>query len=174
MNDIRYQNCRLILDLLRRSSLSRADLSRETGLSRSTVSAIVAELAGLGLVEETGDLNHRGGRPGMLLQLAGDAFAVIGVELGRSRTHIVALNLDGHELAEYEIPGIDPKAPSETIEPCVTARHHDTLRTRQLLGVGIGVRAPSIRTGRATAESILPAWRDVDLVNAVRTRPTCR
>jgi len=160
------------LELLRGSALSRADISRQTGLSRSTISAIIAELTGLGLVEETGDVNHRGGRPGIMLQLAGDQFALIGIELGRARTDVVVVDLNGHALSDRELEGIDPSAPHETLQHLVSAI--ESLQTqvsgRTILGVGVGVSSPidPARPG-LLAHAILPGWEDFNLIQELET-----
>ena len=44
---------RVVEELQRRGTASRADLARITGLSRSTISSLVGELTGSGLVVET-------------------------------------------------------------------------------------------------------------------------
>ena len=44
------------------SHLSRADVSRSTGLARATVSSIVDELLDLGIVQETGSKESETGR----------------------------------------------------------------------------------------------------------------
>ena len=59
-----WHNRRLVLDHIRqRADRSRSDLVRLTGLSKATVSAIVAELIETGLVQETGNQNSAIGRP---------------------------------------------------------------------------------------------------------------
>ena len=79
---IRAQHRGLLLRLIWRERLiSRADLARRTGLSRSSISAIVADLLATGLVRETGAGDSSGGRRPillgfMLLTLALSALAV--------------------------------------------------------------------------------------------------
>jgi glucokinase-like ROK family protein len=80
---VRRHNTTSILDCLRlNSSLSRAGLSARTGLNRSTVSSIVAELIDKGLVRETMLQKDKIGRPGMALELDPNGGTAVGVEIG--------------------------------------------------------------------------------------------
>src|SRR5215204_4167108 len=91
---MREHNSGLLLNLIfRQAHQSRADLARTTGLSRSTVSAIVDELIGVNLVREVGAGDSRGGRRPTMLEFNDDAFALIGVEIGASHLRVVATNL---------------------------------------------------------------------------------
>ena len=63
--DVRISNMSLILRHLQTSpALSRTRLARETGLSKATVSTLVADLCSRGLlIEEKPDLSGNVGRP---------------------------------------------------------------------------------------------------------------
>src|ERR1700722_18864667 len=69
--DIRRNNLELTLRLLAQTpGLSRADLAGGTGLTRATVTRLVAELIELGLVREGAvSSSRRGGRPGAPLDI---------------------------------------------------------------------------------------------------------
>ncbi|MCX6620936.1 MAG: winged helix-turn-helix domain-containing protein, partial [Acidobacteria bacterium] len=74
---VRELNSAVVLQLLRRHErLSRAELSRFSGLSEGTVSRIIAELLERRLVVEDGAENSTGGRPATRLQLSPDLLAV--------------------------------------------------------------------------------------------------
>lgn len=65
LDTVRQHNLSTVLTLVHRSGeLSRSQLTRQTGLNRSTVGALVGELVELGLVvEHVPDANNRVGRP---------------------------------------------------------------------------------------------------------------
>jgi len=72
LRELRSRNQRRVTNALRsRLDLSQADISRLTGLSRTTVSTIVRDLIEQGVVEECNRLRSRrqGGRPGIGLRL---------------------------------------------------------------------------------------------------------
>src|SRR5215216_342903 len=78
----RGHNRSLVLQTLYRDQVSRADIARETGLTRVTVSDLIAELIGEGLVVEAGQReDSRPGKPATLLDLNRKAFQILGVDL---------------------------------------------------------------------------------------------
>ena len=55
LKDIKNQNTNLVMQqIMQARSISRIELAQETGLSPSTVSSIVADLLGKGVIVETG------------------------------------------------------------------------------------------------------------------------
>jgi predicted NBD/HSP70 family sugar kinase len=126
--------------LYREGQLSRADIARETGLTRVTVSDLVAELIGENLVIEIGQREDaRPGKPATLLDLNRDAFQIIGIDLSEYATFRGALlDLDGQILARADRPlagstGDDAVAKIiSLIESLLDAA------TRPILGIGVG------------------------------------
>lgn len=137
----RGHNRSLVLQTLYRAGQqSRADVARETGLTRVTVSDLVAELIGEGLLVETGQREDaRPGKPATLLDLNRSAFQLVGVDLSAADTFRGAvLDLDGVILNRAELPldgrtGVDATA--------LVLRLVDQLvasATLPVLGVGVG------------------------------------
>ncbi len=75
--------------------LSRADLTRETGISAPTVSKVITELIDQGLVEETLLSENPLGRPGKRLCIARQRSRVLGINVGSSVTTVTLASLDG-------------------------------------------------------------------------------
>src|SRR3954462_8126996 len=77
---------------------SRATVALETGLNKTTVSSLVSELIGFGLVVERG-LEQRGtvGRPGQVVELSGDGVVALGLEVNVDYLAVRALDLTGSE-----------------------------------------------------------------------------
>ena len=65
----RSNRSRLLQSIITRGPATRAELSRRLGLSRPTVSVIVNELLGVGVITE-GDRVSSGGAPGTLLEIS--------------------------------------------------------------------------------------------------------
>jgi predicted NBD/HSP70 family sugar kinase len=83
-SDIRRHNLSLVMrEVAERGPRSRATLALETGLNKSTVSSLVAELAELGLVRESGEEERPGavGRPAQNVELDPDGPLVLGLEI---------------------------------------------------------------------------------------------
>jgi len=91
---VRKLNTATILHLLRIAApVSRAELAKQTGLNRSTVSSIVNHLLQHDLARET-ELQREGiGRPGMSLTLNPNGGAVIGVDIGVDFISVVLADL---------------------------------------------------------------------------------
>ena len=90
---LRAANQRTVLGLLgAEGPTSRADLVRSSGLSRTTVSSLIADLIRTGHVVETADRGrpHKGGsgRPPVLVALSAPAGAVAGVDVGHGHVRI--------------------------------------------------------------------------------------
>ena len=83
--------------------ISRAEIARETALQRSTVSLIVDDLRGEGLIEEVSG-ESTGGRPPSLLSLRTADAVAIGVDLGVVQTVIATSDLAGRVLEQEDFP----------------------------------------------------------------------
>jgi len=98
-------NRRIVLNLIRKHQpVSRADLSRHSGLQRSTVSSITETLIAERWVTE-GAVGHlpRGRRP-TFLHLNGERAGIIGVNLRPSQTTIALASLDMRFIAQENLP----------------------------------------------------------------------
>lgn len=84
--------------------MSRAELSRVTGLSKPTISNIVRELIEARLVVEQGHAASEGGRPAMLVGFNERAGFVLGVDLGGTTIRALLTDLDGNVMASRREP----------------------------------------------------------------------
>src|SRR5689334_434978 len=92
---IRYINRQIVLNFIReKEPISRAEISHETALQRSTVSLIVDELKTRGLIYEI-EGESTGGRPPTLLRLRAAASLAIGIDIGTAHTTIAVADLAG-------------------------------------------------------------------------------
>lgn len=92
---IRYINRQIVLNFIReREPISRAEISHETALQRSTVSLIVDELKNRGLIYEV-EGESTGGRPPTLLRLRPAGYSAIGVDVGTAQTTVAVADLVG-------------------------------------------------------------------------------
>jgi predicted NBD/HSP70 family sugar kinase len=99
---IRDINRQIILNHIReKSPISRAEIARITALQRSTVSLIVEELKGIGLIEEI-EGESSGGRPPQLLSLRTAHAVAVGIDLGKRRTIVATSDLAGRILEQEE------------------------------------------------------------------------
>jgi len=142
---IRAINKQRVLRLVRTAgSISRADLAEQTGLTRPTVSAVVAELLAEGWVEEIGTGESSGGRPPILLRFNPRARWVVGVELGAGHVRAVLADLAGtvvHRVKE-RVESADPLSEVGRVERAVRDLLAQVPRTgapAPVAGVGVGI-----------------------------------
>ncbi len=185
---IREINASLVLSRLHAEPLlSRADLARRTGLSMPTVSEIVADLLGNGLVEERAVGRSAGGRPPVLLALKPDAGFVVGIKLTETRVIAVLTDLGARIVARRvtPLPSTSVEAVVEAVAATVSALRADA-GSRRVFGLGIGLAGVVDRVSgvvrRATyfteaasgrpdfTEAVRGDWRDVDLAGLLAER----
>jgi predicted NBD/HSP70 family sugar kinase len=170
-NDIRRNNLELVLRHLSAVGAdSRAGIANRAGLTRATVSRLVAELIDLGLVRESGqDRDGRAGRPGTVLELGGSVLA-IGMEVNVDYLSVLVIDLAGREVLRERSPFDAAVGP----DGCLTALAELYRRTRRRLAAqrdrpvpvviaGVTVAAPGLVDVAAGVVTEAPNlhWRDV-------------
>lgn len=165
----RAHNRSLVLQtLFHQGAMSRADLSRETSLTRVTISDLIAELIEDGYVAERGTREVTGpGKPAILVDLDREGHRIIGLDLSRSDRFLGAvLTLDGEIVARHEASV--PADPADILATVIRL-------TRELVAdahapvLGVGVGSPGIVDDHGT---VLTApnlrWTDIDLEGILR------
>jgi predicted NBD/HSP70 family sugar kinase len=182
LESLRERNRMRVVDALRASgAVSRADIARATGLSRSTVSSLVTDLQTAGLVREQdealGAAAHggQGGRPPVLLTLDTAAGALVGVDFGHDHVRVAISSLSYDVLAEQSV---DIDVDSGALESLDTAAGlvHDLLEEagvapELVLSAGVGLPGPIDReSGLVRSQPILPSWGGLDPVAELERR----
>ena len=154
----------LVLEFIwHQRQVSRAEIARTLGLSRSTVSDIVGRLLATGLVAEGAEGPSRGGRPPTLIVFRDDAHVILGVEMGASHVSVVLTDLRGSVLSwqDREHPvRTDPVGTRALIRELAETALDEVPGSRdRLMGIGIGVPSPldPARPDRLP-EVVMPAW----------------
>ena len=147
----------------REQEISRAEIARRTGLARSTVSELVADLVQSGLVIEVGPGPSRGGRRPIVLRFEDTARLILGVEMGAAHVAVALTDLRGRVLAWRERPHQVRNDPTgtrslilELADACLASVRGSRKR---LLGIGVAVPSPvDPRQPDRLSEIVLPAW----------------
>jgi predicted NBD/HSP70 family sugar kinase len=165
---LRAANQRTVLALLAAEGpLSRADLARGSGLSRTTVSSLVTELIGSGHVAETTDRGrpHKGGsgRPPLLVTLSAPAGGVAGVDIGHGHVRVALADRTGTVLAEdHTLVDVDAHGTLVLDRAAAMVRGllaAGGLDPAYLQAVGMCVPAPLDRRSSRIRTDIMPGWR---------------
>ena len=137
----RGHNRSLVLQTLYRSgTLSRADLARSTGLTRVTISDLVADLMDEKLVVEVGQRDgSRPGKPATMLDINRGGFQIIGIDLSDYAVFRGAvLDLDGVVLERAEVPLDGATGAEATAKVVGLAERLVAAASLPLLGIGVG------------------------------------
>jgi len=158
-------------------ALTRAELVRRSGISRATVSGVVAALLEEGFIHEvpppSGGRDGRVGRPSALLTLDPSSGAAVGIDVDHDCLRVVVADLSHTVLAEAERP-LDIDHDADTAMALAADLMHlvvaeAALEPSQILGVGMALAGPLDRaTGRPNPSSISPSWVGVDAAQEMR------
>jgi predicted NBD/HSP70 family sugar kinase len=144
--------------------ISRAEIARRSGLSRSTVSEIVSGLLATGLVAEIGEGQSSGGRRPIVLEFRDDASYILGVDIGAAHVAVALTDLRGKVLvwaSEDHPVREDPAGTAELVERlCEICLKAASDPNRPLLGIGVAVPSPvDPRNPDQPSEVVLPNWK---------------
>jgi predicted NBD/HSP70 family sugar kinase len=155
-------NERQILRLIQaRGLISRAEVSRLSGLSPPTVSKAVTNLLLAGLIEETATTANTRGRPAVNLRLATESVQVIGVVIDAEHCEVVTAGLGGvlhPERITFPTPGSYSQLLDTLENHCRAAMENRGLNT-----LGVGVSLPGlieVQSGRGVLSPNLPYTND--------------
>ncbi len=161
-----------ILTMLRDAGpLSRAELSRLTGLSSAGVTKLTAQLDAAGLVASAPEQQGKAlGRPATALALRPGARSVLAVDIGAGRVHAALSDL-GMTIRGEQSFSFDLGAPVDTVlSRCIEMAREviaaSGLPMKRLLGVGIGVPGGVDAAGRVNTNSTYAGWSDVPVADA--------
>src|SRR3954462_3528839 len=177
LRSLRELNRLRVLEVVReRGDVSGADIARHTGLSRSTVSSLIAELSRDGVVVEraTGS-SAQGGRPPVLLTLDPGAGAVVGLHFDHGSLRVAVADLAHTILAEAQRDlDVDHDA-EEGLEAAGTLVDEvlagaGVARDR-VLGAGVGIAGPvDAARGTVGGSTILPGWSGIEVAAELERR----
>jgi predicted NBD/HSP70 family sugar kinase len=175
----RLNRLRVINALRDQGRVSRADIARSTGLSRSTVSSLVSELQADGLVVERPEsataFGEHGGRPPTLLSFDASAGLALGIDFDHHHVRVALSDLSSTILAEREQAldtdhlaheGMD--AAAELVAQVIAEAG---VERRRIVGAGMCLPGPIQRPGGVVGSTaILPGWVGVAAADEMRRR----
>jgi glucokinase-like ROK family protein len=162
--ETRHHNSRLVLSTIYNNiEISRVDISRATGLTRTSVSEIVAQHINNGLVVETGHSPSSGGKPAILLRFDENSQVLIGIDLSESEFRGALVDLRGTIIYRHRIPleGCDSKAAQELVYKLI----EKLVRKAGVKIAGIGIGTPGLmnpNTGMVR-HAINLGWKNLPL-----------
>jgi N-acetylglucosamine repressor len=144
-------------------SISRAEVARVTGLTRTTISEVVNGLLVEGLVEEIGRGESLGGKSPILLSIVPDSRYLIGLNLAQDKFVGAIVNLRGEikEMVEVSVHDDDGEKALEAVYQIIS----NLLRKKLKPIVGLGVGTPGLVNSRegVVVNAVNLDWRDLPL-----------
>jgi len=171
---VRRHNLGVVLrHVAERGPRSRAAIAQETGLNKTTVSSLVGELIGFGLVRET-EVELRGtvGRPALPVELSGRRVVGLGLELGVDFLAARAADLAGEERYAALVAADNRGRPPVEVVADLARIAGDAIaavREHDLLTVGAVVALPGL-VDSAGCLLVAPnlGWNDVFVPDLLR------
>jgi glucokinase-like ROK family protein len=171
-NWVRERNQSIVLQYLWEAggSLSRTRLTEISGLNKSTIGSILAQLQAWGFVKEMGTVSAGPGRPGVMITLDPDGGRIIGVEIGVDFISIVLADVKANIVWQRKVDtagSFGRLSKQEVLDQAEALIREALEQTKaqghRLLGIGVGV--PGL-VDHATGTLLFApnlGWRDVSL-----------
>ncbi len=149
INLVKLHNLQVVLlSLLHESNLSRVQLAQKTNLSNTTITNLIAELMGDGIVSEVDELAPEPGelrpvgRPRTSIRLEPNSRFVVGVHIGVGLFRVGVSNIY-NEMLYNQVVYFDVDLPAEQVLPQIAATLEAVISASgvergKILGIGIG------------------------------------
>jgi predicted NBD/HSP70 family sugar kinase len=175
---VRRTNLGLVLrHVAERGPLSRARIAAETGLNKTTVSSLVAELISIDLLHDTGDDERPGrvGRPAQTVRLKPDGAFSLGLEIHFDFLSACATDLCGGVRYERKVAVSTRASDPERILDQLAELARDALAAADDEGlppVGVTIAAPGLIDVKAGMSVACPdlEWELVPIVGMLSER----
>src|SRR5699024_5987567 len=152
--------------------ISRAQISKETGLNKATVSTMVSELIKASFVDEIGEGKSSGGRKPVMLYFNQHAGYSIGIDLGVNYILAVLTYLDGNKVKDRvrKLESTKINKVMDLLNQMIDSFIKKAPESPYgIIGIGIGVPAQIDRKGTILFAPNLK-WKNVDLKQKIEDR----
>jgi predicted NBD/HSP70 family sugar kinase len=174
LENARSHNRRVVMEAIRlHQRLSRAEITRLTGLTPQTISNITGELQSLGFLLALAPERLGRGQPAVPFVINPQGAYSIGVQFDQHELNAVAVNLAGEIVGRAAVP-VDRPSPADAVLPLRAViellRQSANFDWQRLLGMGVAIPGPfGVEGLSAVGPTTLPGWQDLS-VGAQLTR----
>ena len=170
---MKLSNKWLILNIIRKKPVSRAEIARRTSLTRAAVTIITDDLIKDGVVIETGAAESEIGRKPILLDLNPECHYFIGVSIARNHYHVGITDIKGMLVMKREVvidSSLDASACIKKIGEAVSKIIEASgLPHEKFLGIGICSPGPvDINTGTILNPPNFDKWHKFSIVEELK------
>ncbi|MBW7459912.1 ROK family transcriptional regulator, partial [Paenibacillus sepulcri] len=166
---IKLHNKQLVLEVIRKHRpISRAEISKATKMSATSIGRIVNELSGEGLVKETSLTSTGVGRKAIKLDIEPGGRYSIGVDIQKKRILIGVMDFSEKlVLKEQVVHTAEEAAPeataaliAQTVRQCLEDRG---IERSKVAGIGVGTPGVIDHAGGIVLLSATLGWRNIPL-----------
>jgi predicted NBD/HSP70 family sugar kinase len=170
---MKLHNRRIVLNLIRKNPVSRADLAKRTGLTRAAVSLIVDELIQDRIVVEVGPGESSSGRKPILLDLNRERSYSLGVHIYREETYAGVVDINGKLIAEERIYFEQYSSETEGIDEicgaCRQLMESAGIGVEECIGIGVSSPGPvDTEEGIILNPPNLEGWQNTDVISELK------
>lgn len=171
---VKQFNERLILDIISTSQgLSKAEVTRITGLSAQTVTTIVNRLISEGFLKKGGLIKGKVGQPSTTIELNNDGALAIGIKIGRRSADVILVGLaskvESRQSLTYKYP--DTETLFHWIKITVNELVQNMTKLQADKLIGIGVAAPFNIDGWEgvinAPTGAMSQWKDINITSKI-------
>lgn len=166
---LQQMNRVLVLSLLRKNSITtRANLAKETGLKRATITNIINDFIKYGIVKEIGFMEGNKGRRSIGITLNGMEYRVIAIRLARQHFTIGLFDITGERYLrkKVEINFMDGSAHAMKLIKAEISKIME--KTNRVISIGFALPGPYLKSENRIAQmSDFPGWEDVNIVKEI-------
>lgn len=165
---IAQMNKKSVLDIIRtKGPINKSQIAKLAELSIPTIMKISDELTEAGLIQVVGKGESNGGKRPELLEIIPNAYYMVGVDIGRSRTISIVMNLDGNIIGKKMMKTGKTNPPGNLIERTIELIGHTIQESKILIDdiLGIGVVTPGLINNEDGKVVFSPdfGWENVDM-----------
>ncbi|QRG66501.1 ROK family protein [Brevibacillus choshinensis] len=164
----------VLQQVIMHGQISRADISKQTQLSRPCVSSLVDEMIQEGLLYEVGIGESKGGRKPILLEYNYQAYAIVGAIFDGSTLEMAIADLRGEFLARFSKRLAQPDNGETVIEDLAAGLERllekSGIARDRLLGMGVGVQGVTQRNSGTVSFSPSTGWMGSPIQQTIEAR----
>ncbi len=151
--------------LQQREVCSRAEISKQIGLTQAAITKIVAALIEMGVVSEVGIMKGNGNRRSIGLKLNADKYQVIGVKFARQMFAVGVFDILGKVYTQTETQ-YSLEQDQNAVLSTMKKQIHETLKKyKNVVAIGIALPGPYLRDqGHIAVVTQMPTWHNINFI----------
>ncbi|MEM1484161.1 ROK family transcriptional regulator [Oscillospiraceae bacterium PP1C4] len=174
LEDVQKMNRALIITFLQQVDvISRSELAEKSNLKQATITNIINDFIGWGLVEETGLITGKKGKRSIGLRLCKEKYKAVSVRFSRSYVHITVFDM-GCKIYDTCNYGHDTKEEMKTTIETIIQEVKKLLKkykNDKFLGVGVAMPGPWVKEKQKMVYFTgFYQWQDINIAGMMEKK----